>query len=159
MDDILKFRNVMGHFPTGVTVVTAIHNGEKFGLTVNSFTSISLDPMLILVSIAKHTSSHDALIAAGIFAVSLLTKKQEMISTIFAGAPSAQRFELINILESPEGIPVIKDSLAYCIAEIIHIHDAGDHSILISKVIRTAFLETDEAPLVFYRGKYATLKL
>ena len=156
-DKNLEFRKIMGSFTTGVAVVTTVENGKKVGLTVNSFTSVSLDPMLVLVSIAKHTQSHDSIRTAGMFAVSILGDSQELVSTVFAGAPSEERFRHVTTDISSAGLPVIRDCLAWMDVRVTNIIDGGDHSIIIGEVTAMRLVNTDAEPLLYFRGRYARL--
>jgi flavin reductase (DIM6/NTAB) family NADH-FMN oxidoreductase RutF len=152
----VQFRRVMSLFATGVTVVTTIDDGVPVGLTVNSFTSLSLDPMLVLVCIARHTGSHDAILKARRFAASILAADQEGVSTIFAGAPSAERFDKVATFESPGGLRVISDALGYVEAAVLSSVDGGDHSIFVAEVTEMRIMREEAKPLVYYRGRYAT---
>lgn len=155
----MLFRRVLGSFATGVAVVTTKHQGGYFGLTVNSFTSVSLNPMLIQINIAKHTTSHDFIEQAGVFAVNILAEDQELVSTIFAGAPPAERFSHVTTHESERGCPVIDGSLACIEVRVVTTYDGGDHTIFLGEVLSMRTLREDAAPLLYYRGRYARMRL
>ena len=150
----MLFRKVLGSFATGVAVVTTKSDGRYFGLTINSFTSVSLDPMLIQINIAKNTTSHDIIGDSGSFVVNILADDQELVSTIFAGAPPAERFNHVTTWESPHGCPVIDGSLAYIEVRVTATYDGGDHSIFLAEVLDMQTLRDDAAPLLYYRGRY-----
>jgi flavin reductase (DIM6/NTAB) family NADH-FMN oxidoreductase RutF len=150
------FRRVMGHFPTGVTVVAASDaSGEPYGLTVNSFTSVSLDPPLVLVCIDQAANSHDRLLAADGFTVSVLAADQAGIAARFATTPSQQRFRDLTWEWSPRGDPVVKGSAAWLACTLRSWQRAGDHTILVAHVDALGDRDTDG--LVFHRGRYGTV--
>jgi flavin-dependent trigonelline monooxygenase, reductase component len=147
------FRNVMGRFPTGVTVVaTCTADGAPRGLTVNAFTSVSLDPPLVLVCIDKQASSHGPLIEAGSFAVTILASDQAEIAQRFAGAPSEDRFESVGWTKSKGGNPVLNDGSAWLDCVVEEVVQAGDHSVLLGRVSASGLSDRD--PLVFYAGNF-----
>jgi flavin reductase (DIM6/NTAB) family NADH-FMN oxidoreductase RutF len=149
------FRRVMGHYPTGVTVVAARdEHGEPYGLTVNSFTSVSLDPPLVLVCIDHAAKSHDPLLAADTFSVSVLAAHQKDIAARFASTPSAERFLDLAWESSPTGDPVLEGAAAWVGCSLWESHDAGDHTILVGRV--ESMGDRDVAALVFHRSRYGT---
>lgn len=154
--DAQRFREVLGSYPTGVTVVTARDGGgEPFGLTVNSFTSVSLDPPLVLVCIDRLASSHDALLDAGTFVVNVLARDQTGLAARFATDPSGERFLDLNWDEGPLGDPVLPGGVAWLACTLEAVHPAGDHSILVGGV-EEAFSSGRDA-LVFHRGAYGVV--
>ena len=141
----------MSCFPTGVTVVaTRDGDGQPLGLTVNSFTSVSLDPPLVLICINRHANSHDPLLQAGGFTVSILSGAQEDIAARFATRPSEGRFEGIEWRPAPSGNPVLAGCAAWLDCSIHEIVTAGDHTIVLGR-LRAAHW-TDEPALLFHRG-------
>lgn len=151
--DALAFRQVLGAYPTGVTVVaTRDGAGEPCGLTVNSFSSVSLDPPLVLVCIDKGASSHDRLLASGTFAVSVLAVGQGGVASRFASDPSELRFAEVDWYEGPTGDPIMGGAAAWLACDLDVVHEAGDHSILVGRVVDLGLGE--EEALVFYRGAY-----
>jgi flavin reductase (DIM6/NTAB) family NADH-FMN oxidoreductase RutF len=141
----------MASYPTGVTVVAArTDSGEPVGLTVNSFTSVSLEPPLVLVCLWHESSSHDAIIAAGGFAVSVLAASQEDVAMRFASRPSEGRFEGVAWKEAPSGHPVIEGASAWLDCSIHQVIAAGDHSILLGMTKACGWGE--EPALIFHRG-------
>ena len=148
------FRQVVGVFPTGVTLVSARgRDGVPWGLTVNSFTSVSLDPPLVLVCIDRASSTHAPLTDAPTFTVSILGADQAELATRFAFDPSESRFRDGEWRYESDGALVPEGAAAWLACDLDAVHEAGDHSILVGRV-RSMGLGTDEA-LVFYRGKYA----
>jgi flavin-dependent trigonelline monooxygenase, reductase component len=147
----LSLRTVMSCFPTGVTVVaTRNFDGRPLGLTVNSFTSVSLDPPLVLVCINKDANSHDPLLAAGGFTVSILSGAQADIAARFATRPSQGRFDAIEWSPAPSGNPVLARCAAWLDCSIHEVLTAGDHTIVLGRVQGAHW--TDQPALLFHRG-------
>jgi flavin reductase (DIM6/NTAB) family NADH-FMN oxidoreductase RutF len=144
-------RSVMASFPTGVTVVAAREaDGTPIGLTVNSFTSVSLDPPLVLVCIGHRSSSHDSIVAGKDFTISVLSATQGDVARRFGTPPSEGRFDEVEWQEAPSGHPVIKDAAAWLDCSITEVVTAGDHSILLARL--KACGSGDFPALVFHRG-------
>ena len=128
-----ELRNVMGRFPTGVTVVAGINElGQPFGLTVNSFTSVSLDPPLVLVCIDNGAASHDPLMSAPHFTINVLGVPQAPLADRFASNPSDGRFDNVAWHGSTSGAPLIDGACAWLECARHEVYDGGDHSILYS---------------------------
>lgn len=154
--DARTFRDALGCFATGVTVVTAMADGSApIGLTANSFTSVSLDPPLLLVCIANTAGSAAALEAADRFAVNVMQIGQQPTSNRFAGK-GVDRFAASDWEIGEFGSPVLNGSLASfeCVRHAVH--DGGDHFILIGRVLKARF-EPRRDPLLYFRGKYRRL--
>jgi flavin reductase (DIM6/NTAB) family NADH-FMN oxidoreductase RutF len=154
----LLFREVLGNFATGVAVVTTKCNDCYYGLTINSFTSVSLSPLLIQINIAKNTTSHGYITESGRFVVNILAEDQKLISTIFAGAPPAERFQNVTHSESGGGCPVIDGSLAYLEVVVTERYDGGDHTIFLGEVVEMQVLRHEARPLLYFRGKYVRME-
>ena len=151
------FRAVLGRFATGVTVVTTRSpEGDPVGLTVNSFTSVSLDPPLILFCLDLEAGSLPAFEAASCFAVNILGTDQEAVSNRFAD-PLAARFSANEFTGWSTGAPILADALAALDCTVHARHDGGDHVILVGRVQRLAVLD-DAEPLVYWRGSYRKLR-
>ena len=147
----LSFRTVLSCFPTGVTIVaTRGPDGSPVGLTVNSFTSVSLDPPLVLVCINRHANSHDPLLAAPGFTVSILSGAQVDLATRFAMRPSEGRFEGVAWSPAPSGNPVLTGCAAWLDCSIHEVVNAGDHTIILGKTEAAGW--TDQPALLFHRG-------
>jgi len=154
--DAHTMRHIMGCFPTGVTVVTARDaKGKPFGLTVNSLTSVSLDPPLILVCIDRGASSHDPLVSASSFAVSVLSDEQVSVARRFASEPSDGRFEGIGWRQVASGDPVVDGATAWLSCTRESVYGAGDHSIVLGRV--EAAGESAVGALAFYRGNFVRM--
>ena len=154
--DPRTLRDALGCFATGVTVVTCVDaQGQPFGLTANSFTSVSLDPPLLLVCIARQARCAPALIAAEHFAVNVLQTGQEPASIRFRPA-TEDRFGQPPWSTGETGAPLLMESL--CVFECGRhaVHDGGDHDILIGEVVRASF-DPSAGPLLFFRGRYRRL--
>ena len=145
-------RQVMAGFPTGVTVVASSdEQGNPYGLTVNSFTSVSLDPPLVLVCIGQSSASHDRLVSGPGFAVSLLAADQGSVATRFASEPSEGRFDDVAWRPSPRGAPVLDGCVAWLDCDLEEVLQGGDHSILLGRVSATRM--EDGPALLFHRGR------
>ncbi|WP_106753468.1 flavin reductase family protein [Pannonibacter carbonis] len=144
------FRMALGSFTTGVTVVTAMGADGPMGMTVNSFTSVSLDPPLVLWSPAKSSSKHDAFAAIDHYAIHVLSADQDGLSACFTRGGTA--FDGLDWQLNPDGTPVIPGTLARFECRRFALHDAGDHSLIIGRVLRVAHRDGD--PLCFSRGMY-----
>lgn len=154
-----EFRQTMGSFATGVTVVCfRRRDGLPGGLTVNSFTSVSLTPPLVLVCIDKKAESHDELLAAASFTVNVLAADQAELSRRFATSKltARERFEGVSWQAAGSGAPVLAGCLSHVDCAITARHEAGDHTIFVGQV--TAAAVRDGEPLLFYRGKYGRMQ-
>lgn len=149
-DTSREFRNALGTFATGVTVVTAMGDQGPMGMTANSFTSLSLDPPLVLWSPAKSSTKHGGFTTAGHFAIHVLGEEQDGLSTSFTRGGAG--FEGLAWELSAEGTPVIPGTLARFECALHAVHDGGDHSIVIGRVLRVA--QRDGAPLCFSQGTF-----
>ncbi|MEP7066724.1 MAG: flavin reductase family protein [Gemmatimonadota bacterium] len=157
--DPATFRSVLGRFASGVTVVTVRDNQlYDHGMTVSAFCSVSLDPPLVLVCIEKSASLHSVLAignTASQFAVNILESTQEDIARRFA-EEHPDRFEGVGFGRGTTGAPIISDCLAVIECEVQSRHPAGDHTIVIGKVLASA--TSEGSPLLYYRGGYASLE-
>jgi flavin reductase (DIM6/NTAB) family NADH-FMN oxidoreductase RutF len=150
-----KFRQVMSNFATGITVVTTLDKaGRPYGLTVNSFTSVSLDPVLVLVCLDNKVSGLESFKNCKQFGVSILSEHQEDLSRIFAKKDS-ERSPAIYF-DGKLGMPLLKNALAVMECETVAMHQAGDHIIFVGRV-ESAEVFAPEQPLLYFRGKYTRL--
>lgn len=155
--DSKEFRKALGQFPTGVTVITTVdRQGNPMGMTANSFASVSLEPMLVLWSIAKTSKVFDTWINARHFAIHVLHAGQESLSRQFAGN-SDDRFQGLSCSAGVGGVPVLPDYSAVFECSMETQYEGGDHIILIGRVHQ--FDNRMKAPLVFHAGRYADLEL
>lgn len=154
--DPVELRRAFGTFVTGITVVTTRdETGEPRGMTANSFTSVSLDPPLLLVCIGKTASSFPAFIVAESFAVNILHDQQKEVANAFASR-TGSKFESVSHGVVHTGSPVLSDSLTWFDCTVHSRVDAGDHVILLGRV--RAFGTSPAAPLGFCRGRYVTVE-
>ena len=152
--DQREFRNCLGAFPTGVTVITALGpRGEPVGNTVSSFNSVSLDPPLILWSLGRHAHSLKAYLSTDLFAVNVLREGQEELSARFARA-LGHKWAGIDYESWQTGCPVLPGALAVFECRTAHTYVGGDHVILVGEVIN-AVHDPEGRPLVYHRGGYA----
>lgn len=154
--DSRAFRDAMGRFGTGVTLVTALTDkGEPIGLTANSFTSLSLDPPLVLWSLDRKSDTVPIFSECKHFGVNVLQAHHRDLSTKFATKQN-HHFDEIPFETWDSGVPIIVDALAALECEVYARHDGGDHVIMVGRVLGLKSQEEGE-PLMFYRGKYAEL--
>jgi flavin reductase (DIM6/NTAB) family NADH-FMN oxidoreductase RutF len=147
-----EFRNTVGRFATGVTVVTALENGKAHGVTANAFVSVSLDPPLVLVSLNNQSHMRHILPAAGRFGVSVLAEDQRPLSDHFAGIQT----DAVEIqFKNRAGAPLLEGAVAHFAVRIVDIYPAGDHTLFVGKV--QYFEHREDKPLLFYAGKYQQL--
>lgn len=156
--DSSEFRRILGHFTTGVTVVTTLDStGAPKGLTLNAFASLSLDPPLVLVCIDRSADTHDIVARTGVFVVNVLAGDQERVARRFAGDEAQRRFDGIGWRRETTGAPVLDDVLAWIECRVRDAVDGGDHTIFVGDVVAADAREG--APLAFYRGGYARLSV
>ena len=152
------YRQVMGNWGTGVTVVsTKDKNGQPYGLTVSSFTSVSMDPILVLVCLDDRLSGLQFFKDSMNFGVSILSEAQQEISRLFAKKDTLRPPELY--FNGETGIPLIRDSLVTLECETAEIYPGGDHSIFLGKVLAAELHGAMQGtkPLLYFRGKYERL--
>lgn len=154
-----NLRNVMGTFATGVTIVTLQRGDIDHGMTVNSFTSLSLDPPLILFNAARSTNTHDLVQKSESFAVNILTHEQKWISDRFAGEHHELEdpFHDIPFFRAETGSPVIKNTLGYIDCTLTESHGGGDHTIYVGEVEDLEVQNENADPLIFYKGAFGTI--
>lgn len=152
------FKRAMAQFATGVTVVTTHHDGEEYGITANAFCSVSLDPMLVLVCVAKLLRIHDPIEQSGAFAISILALDQMAWGDRFAGRypQIVDRFEGIDTRTAQSGSPILPDCLAWLDCELRHAYDGGDHTIFVGEVV-AGEVGRGAAPLLYYNSRWSQL--
>lgn len=151
--DAGRFRIAMGAFATGVAVVTTAWRGEMFGMTVNSLTSVSLDPCLLLICPRRGSATGAAIRERGAFAVNLLSRNQQDLAHRFVGA-FAGRFDGLRPRSCGDGLPLLPGCLAYLRCRVRDIHPGGDHDIVVAEAESCSMPPRDEPPLIFYRGAF-----
>ena len=153
--DAADYRNALGAFTTGVTVVTTRgSDGQDIGLTANSFNSVSLDPPMVLWSLGKSSRSMPFFRQAKTFAVHILSSDQEELSTRFARR-GADKFAGLDLQRGPDDVPLLPDCAACFICKTAYQYEGGDHIIFVGEV--TGFNHWEREPLLFHRGQYGQL--
>ncbi len=154
--DSARFRQVLGHFPTGVCVVAGLDADDRpVGLAIGSFFSVSLDPPLVGFCAGHSSSTWPKLRDAGRFCVNVLADDQEPVSRVFA-SKEADKFASIGWERSPLGQPRLDGVLAWLDCTVHDVHAAGDHDVVVAEV-HSLSVEHEQGPLVFFRGGYANL--
>ncbi len=157
-------RHVMGHFYSGVTIATALHQGIKHAMTATAVCSVSLDPPLVLVCVSKSSRFHGAIINAENWCLSLLSGHQEPLARHFSnrGRDLLSQFDHVTHVPSPlSGTPLIDDALAWLECTTYGMHDGGDHTIVVGQIVRASGLPSDDGPnaqppLAYYQGAYSS---
>jgi flavin reductase (DIM6/NTAB) family NADH-FMN oxidoreductase RutF len=154
------FKAALGSWAAGVTVVTTRHGDLVYGITVSSFSSLSLDPTLILVCLADSNRLPRMIEESGRFAVSILAEGQDAVSNWFAvsGRDPVPHFEDFGTVEMHTGSPIIDGSLAHLDCTLERTVEGGDHTIVIGKVVGAAS-DSSKKPLIYYRRGYRPLVL
>jgi 3-hydroxy-9,10-secoandrosta-1,3,5(10)-triene-9,17-dione monooxygenase reductase component len=155
--DAASLRTVLGHFATGIAIITAVDGEEPVGMACNSFTSVSLNPPLVLFCAAKTSSTWPRIEAAGAWAANFLDEDGEELCRLFA-TRGADRFAHLSWSEYRTGAPVLHDALAFVDCETQDVHDAGDHFIVVGRVVELGYVH-DGKPLLFYRGGYGRYEI
>lgn len=145
------FRDVMGAFPTGVAVVATAHEGQRHGMTINSLTSISLDPMIVLVSLDKDSQTGRMIRARGAFTINLIGEHQEELSRRFV-TKNIDRFAGVALVPRTDDLPVIAGTTGHLVCRLMEARDVGDHCVIFGEVIECS--AGQQAPLVYFRGSY-----
>ncbi|WP_338472411.1 flavin reductase family protein [Niallia sp. XMNu-256] len=150
MDD-RQFRNAMGKFATGVTVIATEVEDGVHGMTANAFMSVSLDPKLVVISIGEKARMLNLIKESNTFSVNILAADQQEVSMIFAGQLKDREVEFDRL----DGKPVVPGAVAQIACEVSAVHVEGDHTLFIGKV--TDIHLEDAEPLIFYSGRYRSL--
>jgi flavin reductase (DIM6/NTAB) family NADH-FMN oxidoreductase RutF len=158
--DAAGFRRVAGRFATGIVVVTARAGGTSHAMTVTAFTSVSLVPLRVLFCAEKIARFHDAVLAAGTWAVSVLGEESEKTSRWLAtrGRPLAGQLDSIPHHLGPlTGAPILDEALAAMECRTTAVHDGGDHSIVVGEVLAISEPSPEGSPLLYYASRYRRL--
>ncbi|MFD3932358.1 flavin reductase family protein [Streptomyces sp. NPDC058614] len=150
-------RNVCGLFVTGVTVITSGTGEEASGATVNSFTSVSLDPSLVLFCLHKDSRLRQVVEETGAYAVNFLTGRQEQVAWAFAGRQTATLQSVDHHL-SATGVPVLSEAMAFLSCRLVNAFEGGDHTIFVGEVVELGVPCADQEPLIFFRGSMGSLE-
>lgn len=156
--DPQEFRSIMGHFATGVSVITTAAGKELQGMTANAISSLSLDPVLVLICVEKTTHTHRVLEEGGVFTVNILGEHQQAVSSLFAkrNEPEIGTLRGQPFVFGTTGSPRLEDCLAFLECRIVEMLDGGDHSIFLGEVVEEGVVN-DVKPLLFFRGRYGAL--
>ncbi|WP_133981243.1 flavin reductase family protein [Kribbella voronezhensis] len=156
------FRTALGRFASGITIMSTLQGGVAHAMTANAFTSVSLDPPLVLVCVDKGVRMHDAVLECGFWAVSVLGSSQEAIAERFAksGRDLLTQFDGIGTAPGPKtGCPVIGGALSWLECRTWATYDGGDHTIVVGEVLSLgAEGVVDPAALIYYAGHYRELR-
>jgi 3-hydroxy-9,10-secoandrosta-1,3,5(10)-triene-9,17-dione monooxygenase reductase component len=152
--DQAEFRRVMGHWSSGVAIASSrTGDGRPRGLTVNSLTSVSLQPPLVLVCLDRSSETFHCILEAGSYAVSILEASQEPLARSFSGVHGDGKFEGVPYRAAVTGSPVLEDALAWLDCRLEAAHEAGDHHIFVGEVVAAGARAGE--PLLFFRGGFA----
>jgi len=158
MDSLRKYRDCLGCFPTGVAIATTISaDNALHGLTINSFSSVSLEPPLILFSLDRQASSFDAFHHSSHFAINILTETQAALSQQFSLSHMGKWADVSYKAGHYSGCPLIEDVMAVLECRKKHLYDGGDHLIFIGEVLHFEIVSPHANPLLYYRGNYREL--
>lgn len=161
MSDIELFKKCMGKFATGVTVITIIdpHSGEKIGVTINSFSSVSLDPLLVLFSLKKQCYCYDAFLASTHFTINILSSSQEDVAMLFTRpfGPELWTDLVTTDTHTSTKSPIIKNAISFIECEKYEHYEGGDHTIFVGRVINMHDYNPNNDPLLYYRGAFRKL--
>jgi flavin reductase (DIM6/NTAB) family NADH-FMN oxidoreductase RutF len=146
------FKAVMRHFPTGVTVVTSLREGEPRGLTVSAFASVSADPPLVLICINREARSYLYISSSKVFCVNVLAGDQRHLAERFSGRIREKQFEGVDYDVDVTGAPVLRGTVAHLECEVTEEHHAGSHSIFIGRVLSAR--SRSGSPLGYYNGEF-----
>jgi len=155
------FRRVMGHFVTGVTVVSAFDGTQPFGITVNALSSVSLDPPLVMIALDRRRFLTPIVRVAGRYAVNILSEEQQALSDCFAGAPvepGRDAFCGAAWHSGASGLPLIDGAIATLECSVVETFSAGDHDLFIGRVDTLANDPTHPMPLLYYRRRYLRIE-
>jgi flavin reductase (DIM6/NTAB) family NADH-FMN oxidoreductase RutF len=152
-DNPRDLRNALGHFATGITVVTTVHEDVTYGMTANAFLSVSLDPPLVLVAADNRTQWHQVVSQSRRYGVSVLSEEQGKFSDHFAGRNGQEDLEIPFTWQ--KGMPLLEGAIAHFVCKVVDPHPAGDHTLHIAEIEYLDYREG--APLLFYTGTYEGL--
>jgi flavin reductase (DIM6/NTAB) family NADH-FMN oxidoreductase RutF len=148
-----EFRRILGHWVSGVAVVATVKSdGKLCGLTANAVASVSLNPPLILVCIARDADTHECISSAGFFSVNMLDGSNERIARRFSAWEVDKKFDGLAFHTETTGAPILDEALAWLDCRVHAAHDAGDHTIFVGEVV--AGDAREGTPLLYYRGGY-----
>jgi flavin reductase (DIM6/NTAB) family NADH-FMN oxidoreductase RutF len=149
--DQARFREVVGHFTTGVAVITTCHGDRRFGVTASAVASLSLEPPMLLACLNRRLPTCAALGAAGAFVVNILDEGQDDLAMRFA-TPQSDKFAGVDVVDGALGVPLLRDALAHLECRVVERVDAGTHTVFLGSV-QTAHARVG-SPLAYFRGTF-----
>lgn len=155
------FRRVFGRFATGVTIITTTAGGHDHAMTANSVTSVSIEPLQVLACVHVDSRFHDAVLASGVWGVSILPSSARGTADWLAtrGRPLHGQLERVPFTRGAQtGVPLLDDALAHLECRTTAVHPAGDHAIVVGQVVGLAATDEPNPALIFYRGEYRSLE-
>lgn len=157
--DDRAFRDALGRFASGVTIVTTVLDGDDHAMTASAFSSVSLDPPQVLVCSSRSSRFHEAVLASGRWGISILSQDLEAVSAHFArrGRSLTEQFDGVAYHRGASGVPLIDGALAWLECSTAALYDGGDHSILLGDVTAARVHDDQDAPLLYYRSHYGTI--
>lgn len=153
--DVVQFKRALGLWASGVTVVSTRANGLIYCMTASSFSSLSVDPLQVLICVARNAKLHELLLESGAFGINILRDDQRPLAEAFArtGREPVERLDLIETFDGPSGSPIFTPSLAYLDCRLGHVYDGGDHTIMIGDVTAAGSDESGR-PLIYFNRNY-----
>lgn len=156
--DVRAYRQAIGRFATGVSIITAVHDGRCYAMTANALTSVSLDPILLLVCFMRDSDTGAAIRSSGFFGLNILeATRGETIARRCARKlePGEDQLEGLELVDGPQGLPLIAGCLGHVVCRVERILEAGDHNVVIASVEEFEESDTHEAdPIVFFAGRF-----
>lgn len=158
-EDAQRFRAVVGRFVTGVTVMTTMHGGEPHGMTANAVSSVSLDPLLVLVCVDHGAEMCRLVRESGVFALSILAADQQHVSLRFAASDrpmGAEMFDRVDAWSDVTGSPVVDGCLAHLDCRVWAVYPGGDHDIVVGEVVGMGLHDDRSPALTYFRSAYGS---
>ena len=154
-----QLRNAMRYWATGITVVTAAHENVRHGMTVSSFTSVSLEPPQVLISLQQNTRTHDLIMRSRSFGINMLSEEQQDVSDLFAGRvpDDENRINQIQTVKLHSNIPFIAGAMAHLECKVVTTIGSGTHTIFIGEVTNLEISDNPSSPLLYFNRKYHNL--
>ncbi len=157
MNEAVLFRRVLSRFGSGIVVVSGLDDGTPTGLTCQSFASLSLDPPLVVLAVGSSSMTWPVIAAHGRFAVNILSEHQESASRSFAVSGARDKFAEHPWRLGSTGLPLLSEALAHIECSIDAVREAGDHRLVIGRVLALHDTDSQAGPLLYYRSSYRTL--
>ena len=152
------YRRAMGRFLTGVSVIGTVHHGIPYGMTVNSLTSVSLDPLMLLFCASPRSRTLSLVLAENRFAVSVLASDQENVARRFSNSAAEERFADLGWRKSPGEQPLLNQAVAWFDCVVTDVLPGGDHRIVLATVTGVWEAREERRPLIFHRGNFVSLR-